>query len=313
MPETPSRSEAKRALVEKYLRGDVHQAPAGAEMHVVQADAPDGVVPIHIGGSQIPVFFLHGQYEVGGGFYCFRLARALGLDRPFYALEPYRFGASPVPPSLNAVAAAHVKSLRAVVPEGPYILGGWCNGALLAYEMARQLQAEGQRVEQVVLIDPVCLQYPAWLKLVRAAITGLGKSFRVSPHAQLEVYLKLRHRYRYMRHLAACIRSPGYRRSRGFGDFIQEDYPGIYDWTAMDYRPSSLYLGKITFFWSSTRPSLIHGFRVARFRRGWRGVEAAGAAEVRVLPFGHWTCLSDHLDLLAERLNESLIEAMAAV
>jgi thioesterase domain-containing protein len=207
------------------------------------------------------------------------------------------------------MAAAHVKSIRAVVPEGPYILGGWCNGALLAYEMARQLLAEGQRVDQLVLMDAVCLQYPAWLRLVRASMSGLGKSFRVSPRAQLEVYLQLRHRYRYMRHLLACIRSPDYRRSRSFGDFVREDYPGIYDWTALDYRPTSLYLGKITFFWSSTRPSLIHGFRVARFRRGWRSVEAAGAAEVRVLPFGHWTCLSDHLDVLAERLNESLIRA----
>jgi thioesterase domain-containing protein len=318
MPETSSLSEAKRALVEKYLRGDVPQAPAGTDTHLAHADAaatesPEDVVLIQTGGSETPFFFLHGQYEVGGGFYCFRLARALGTDRPFYALEPYRFKGLPVPPSFQAMAAAHVKSLRAVVPEGPYILGGWCNGALLAYEMAQQLLAAGQRVDQLVLMDAVCLRYPAWPRLVRAAIIGLGKDLRVNPQRQLDAYLRLRHGYRYIRHVLVCMRSPRYRRSRGFGDFAREDYPGVYDWAAMDYRPTSIYPGKITFFWSRTRPSLIHGFRVARFRRGWRSVEVAGAAEIRVLPFGHWTCLNEHLDVLAERLNESLVKATAAI
>ena len=45
------------------------------------------MVPIQTGGSETPFFFLHGQYDLGG-FYCYRLAHALGPDRPFYALEP---------------------------------------------------------------------------------------------------------------------------------------------------------------------------------------------------------------------------------
>jgi thioesterase domain-containing protein len=87
--------------------------------------------------------------------FCYPIARTLGSDRPFYALDPYRFDGLPVPPSFEAIAAAHVKSLRAVEPVGPYALGGWCNGGLLAYEMARQLHADGQVVEDLVLLDPV--------------------------------------------------------------------------------------------------------------------------------------------------------------
>lgn len=311
MSETPSLSEGKRALLEKYRRGDLPSTATGVDAHRAHTDAAEAesreyVVPIQTGGSERPFFFLHGQFDVGGS-YCFPMARALGPDRPFYALEPYRFEGLPFPPPFHAIAAAHLKSLRAVAPEGPYLLGGWCNGALLAYEMARQLHAEGQQIDQLVLMDSVYLRYPAWHRSVRWAIRRVGTSIRLGQDRQLEVYLWLRHGYRYMRHALTYLRSPEYRRQRGLTDFAREDYPGIYDWTAMDYRPTSLYPGKITFFWSTNRPSLIHGFRVTRYRRGWRSVEAANEVEVHVLPFGHWTCLNEHLDLLAERLRASLI------
>lgn len=301
MSETPSISEAKRALLDKYLGGDLPQVAVAVDASHRHADADgtesrEGVVPIQTGGSQPPFFFLHGQWEVGG-FFCFPMARALGPDRPFYALEPYRFAGLPVPPPFQDIAAAHLKSLRAVAPEGPYILGGWCNGALLAYEMARQLHAEGQQVDQLLLMDPVYLRYPARLRLVRAAISRLGEPLRLGQDKQLEFYLLLRQTYRYLRHLWAYLRSPDYRRSTRFADFGREDYPGIYDWTAMEYRPTSLYPGKITFFWSVTQP----------FRRGWRSIEAANEVEVHILPCRHMTCLNEYLDQLTERLRTSMV------
>ena len=301
MSETPSLSEAKRALLEKYLRGDLPHASAAVAAHPEQSDSAaaesrERVVPIQTGGSKRPFFFLHGQWELGG-FFCFPMARALGPDRPFYAVEPYRFDGLPVPPPFHAIAAAHLKSLRAVAPEGPYSLGGWCNGALLAYEMARQLLAQGQEVDKLVLMDPVYLQYPAGLRFVRGTIGRLGKSVGVGEDKQLELYLWLRQGYRWLRHMFTYVRSPDYRRSSGFAGLGREDYPGMYDWTAMDYRPPSLYPGKITFFWSVTQP----------FRRGWRSVEAANEIEVHILPCRHMTCLNEYLDDLAERLRKSLV------
>ncbi|HEU5229812.1 MAG TPA: amino acid adenylation domain-containing protein, partial [Ktedonobacteraceae bacterium] len=96
-------------------------------------------------GSRRPFFFLHGIWT-GGAFYCFPLARVLGADQPFYVLEPYKFEALQVPPTLEEMAAAHIKVLRNVQPEGPYLLGGFCNGGLIAFEMARQLQTAGQQL-----------------------------------------------------------------------------------------------------------------------------------------------------------------------
>src|SRR5438128_3048098 len=168
MPNTPE--EIKRTLLEKYLQAKRSQPAAVADSavhstEVEEADAvPDGVVAIQRYGSKQPFFFLHGDW-INGAYWCFPLAHEQGSDQPFYALDPFRFDGLPVPPSLETMAAAHLKSLRTVQPEGSYLLGGFCNGALLAYEMARQLHAESQKLDLLVLIDPMGLVYPAHNRL----------------------------------------------------------------------------------------------------------------------------------------------------
>src|SRR5215831_125458 len=172
MPDTPELSEAKRALLEKYLRGDLSQKAAAqvisrpAEVEVTEQR--ERVVPVQTGGSRQPFFYLHGDWT-GRAFYCYPLARALGADQPFYILEPYNFDDLPAPPAFEAIAAAHLKSMRAIQPEGPYLLGGWCNGGLLAYEMALQLYEEGQKVDLLVLMDSdyPASAYPASIRLAR--------------------------------------------------------------------------------------------------------------------------------------------------
>jgi len=118
-----------------------------------ESDSPSPVMAIQTGGSKRPFFFLHRQWKEGNAFFSYPLARDLGADQPFYVLEPYRLESLPVAPTLEAIAAAHLRSLRAVQPEGPYLLGGWCNGALIAYEMARQLHEQGQELDLLVLMD----------------------------------------------------------------------------------------------------------------------------------------------------------------
>ena len=58
-----------------------------------------------------------------------------------------------MPDSIEAMAVDRLAALRAARPRGPYVLGGHCNGALVALEMARRLQAEGEEVHAVVLLD----------------------------------------------------------------------------------------------------------------------------------------------------------------
>ncbi len=212
MPDTSEFSEAKRALLEKYLHGDFPRAamPASIGTRLAEAEVADSrtsAVEVQTGGSKRPFFFLHGDYK-GGAFYCFPVARELGSDQPFYALEPYSFDGLRVPPTLETMAAAHIKSLRAVQPEGPYLLGGFCNGGLVAYEMARQLHAEGQTVDLLILMDP----YPiAYMGLICGVVNRIGGLMRLGRDKQLDCFLWLRHMYRYLQHVYRYLRFPHYK------------------------------------------------------------------------------------------------------
>ncbi len=54
---------------------------------------------------------------------------------------------------IEDMAARYVQELRAVQPRGPYALGGFCLGGVVAFEMSRQLTADGERVAHLILID----------------------------------------------------------------------------------------------------------------------------------------------------------------
>ena len=99
-----------------------------------------------------PFFCVH---PVGGNVLCYaELARALGPEQPFYGLQlpdPVVLGPEP---TVEAMAAHYVAALATVSPAGPYSLGGWSVGGVIAWEMARQLAAAGREVDLLALIDP---------------------------------------------------------------------------------------------------------------------------------------------------------------
>jgi amino acid adenylation domain-containing protein len=102
-------------------------------------------------GTGRPFFFFHGDVN-GGGFYCRDLARHLGADQPLFAIHPLGLDDRPVPTTIEAMAAEHLPAIRARQPHGPYVLGGYCNGGLTAYEVACALARAGETVELVVLV-----------------------------------------------------------------------------------------------------------------------------------------------------------------
>jgi amino acid adenylation domain-containing protein len=103
------------------------------------------------GGRRRPIFFFHGDLN-GAGFYCRELASHLGPEQPVYAIHPLGLDGGPVPATIEAMAAAHLRLVREMQPHGPYRLGGYCNGALVAYEVACRLAESGERVEPVILV-----------------------------------------------------------------------------------------------------------------------------------------------------------------
>ena len=144
-----------------------------------------------------PFFFLHGDWY-GGGFYSLNLVQGVGKAQPFYVLEPYEFERSQSPISFEQVAAEHIKTMRTVQAEGPYLMGGFCNGGLMAYEMARQLRAAGEAVDLLVLIDPATIERTGPLHRI---LDRLGSLLRLKQNLLLNWFL----RYLY-------LRIPSYRR-----------------------------------------------------------------------------------------------------
>jgi thioesterase domain-containing protein len=90
----------------------------------------------------------------GGTSFCYgELVRALGPGQPVWAYTaPGLLGEAPAL-ELPALAARYVAELRAITPVGPYRLGGWSLGGVVAFEMARQLEAVGESVDLLAMID----------------------------------------------------------------------------------------------------------------------------------------------------------------
>ncbi len=117
------------------------------------------LVAVQTHGQRRPLFAVHGG---AGTILLFgELARCLAArDRPLYALQAQGlYGHDPVHATVEEMANAYVREIRSVQPEGPYVLAGYCFGALVAYEMARVLQASGERVQVVASINGPTASY----------------------------------------------------------------------------------------------------------------------------------------------------------
>ena len=113
--------------------------------------------PIRTEGSRPAFFCVH---AAGGAVNCYRaLARCMGDDQPFYAFRSPGLDDTGAPPArtVEAMAVVYLEELRGVQPEGPYYLGGWSLGGLIAMEMARQLQTGGHKIAALVLVDAYLL------------------------------------------------------------------------------------------------------------------------------------------------------------
>jgi amino acid adenylation domain-containing protein len=82
------------------------------------------------------------------------LARAMGDGRPVYGLQARAWhGNSPPHMTIEEMAAHYVREIRTVQPGGPYLLGGYCFGSVVAYEMAQQFRAAGEPVALLVSLN----------------------------------------------------------------------------------------------------------------------------------------------------------------
>ena len=115
-------------------------------------DNHSSIVEIQPYGSQMPLFLVHGA---GGGMFWgySNLARELGDDQPLFAFKSRGLEGEEELATIEELAAVYLADLRAFLPHGPYCLGGYCFGGVVAFEMSRQLQLQGEPVEFLGLIN----------------------------------------------------------------------------------------------------------------------------------------------------------------
>ncbi len=109
------------------------------------------LLPIQPDGGRPPFFFVHIDDEIIGPA---ALRRTLDPDQPLYGLRAMGMDGGNLPPSIDGLADAFLAEIRTIQPDGPYFIGGYCSGGRVAIEMARRLQAAGQGVGFLGLVDP---------------------------------------------------------------------------------------------------------------------------------------------------------------
>ncbi|RSN59717.1 non-ribosomal peptide synthetase [Streptomyces sp. WAC 04229] len=116
------------------------------------------LLPLQAGGDRPPLFCLHAS---GGLSWNYQpLLRHLPADQPVYGVQARGLARTePLPGSVEEMAADYLAHIRAVQPTGPYHLLGWSLGGRIAQAMAALLEAEGEHVGLLALLDA----YPVYM------------------------------------------------------------------------------------------------------------------------------------------------------
>jgi phthiocerol/phenolphthiocerol synthesis type-I polyketide synthase E len=135
----------------------LYQAPTVCELAEILRGAIStgrwlSLVQIQPNGTRFPFFCIHPH---GGNVLVYReLSRHLGADQPFFGLQSRGLDGSEEPLTrIENMAELYAAEIRQAQPRGPYFIGGYCMGGAVAYEIARQLHAQGEQVALVALFD----------------------------------------------------------------------------------------------------------------------------------------------------------------
>ncbi|MHB9132574.1 MAG: amino acid adenylation domain-containing protein [Armatimonadota bacterium] len=258
------------------------------------------LVPFQTDGTKTPFFCVH---PAGGQVITFHaLAARLDRDQPFYGIQEgaYARGDAPLD-RIEDIAARYLREIRHVQPAGPYLLGGYSFGGLVAYEIARQLTAQGERIDLLVLFDrinpvahksrPVRMAYSRGIANLRAQrligkLAYIGSSLgRWSFRRFIKLAIPI----------GIILKTP---LPRYWHTIARNAY---YRLVARRYRPGA-YAGRLVFFRADANVA-------TNADLGWEPL-AAGGMEVCTVPGDHNELFSEsHVDELARQLRKYLENA----
>jgi amino acid adenylation domain-containing protein len=232
-------------------------------------------------GKLAPIFFLHGDL-VGDGRYCHEIAARVAGDRPFSVIAPHGSDGGWMSASIEEMARENCASIRERYPSGEVILGGFCNGGVVAFEMARQFERAGVGVAGLAIVDGLLLNaerspFSTYLRqIARRRLQQLGLLRAPRPDAG--------------------DKAPADANSwEGWHERLVEAW---YDALAR-YVPRS-YAGSVSLLWTDEL-----GARSEQLTRDWQRV-ASKAFDAGRVPGSHLTSLTRHLDRTGSILAAAL-------
>ena len=303
--------EIERATGKSLPLGTLYQSSTVEEIAREVSQRSDAaqwssLVPLQSGGKQTPLFLLH---TTPGDILAYgNLVFRLGADQPCFGfqslgLKEARFSHH----TIEEMTRYYTDLLQEFQPHGPYYLGGWCYGGIIATEMARLLQQRGEKIALLALLETVAMA-PGFSNTAYY-LHRLRCSLRMSPRRWLR-YVREKARYSREARIANRMRFRQVE-DRGTMDGEIRDprlarLEHVYNTNLKalkEYR-STYYDGKVTLFNAVERdPALIPDPQY-----GWVGL--AREIEVHEVPGNHDTMLSEpNVSALASRLNECLVRA----
>jgi amino acid adenylation domain-containing protein len=268
------------------------------------------LVQIKRGGSLRPFFCVH---AVGGHAWSYlNLARHLDAEQPFYAFQSSGLrGEEFADLRIETMAAHYLTALREVQPVGPYALGGWSMGGVVAYEMAQQLTVEGEEVSLLALFDsyaPSALEAEEEdeLKLLVQFAQDLGlpldqlkiepdRLLTLEPDARLAAVLE-------QAHAAQIIHADvGLSQARLLYHLFRTNRRAL-----RSYVPRR-YAGRLVLFKAEEESALVSSDSL----NGW-AQWASGGVSLRSVPGNHYDIMREpHVRILAQELMAQLYQAKA--
>jgi amino acid adenylation domain-containing protein len=261
-------------------------------------------------GRRPPFFCVH---PAGSNTLCYAdLARQLGEGQPFYGLQAPEFdGSGETLTKFESLAALYVEALQSVRPRGPYLLGGWSMGGLVAFEMAQQLRGQGEHVALLALLDsPAPGTFGDIVEiddedLFRMFAGNLGRRYGVEFDDLLHgrtLDEQLAHLRQRAVELNALPASMDTRQVHGLFRSFKDSVGALMKYETLKYP------GRIDLF----RPQQQLAHTPSDPTAGW-GALAAGGVELHVTPGDHYSMINlPHARVLAERLGACIEAALAA-
>jgi amino acid adenylation domain-containing protein len=281
------------------------------------------VVPLQPHGTLPPLFCVHPAGRDVHGY--IHLVRHLGGDQPVFGV---RDGDEDLTRPLAQIAAGHVRAVRAVQPEGPYHLLGWSFGGTVAYEMAAELERQGQKVAFLGMLDtpgPGAVD-EAWGAMDDAELVAglagdvavqMSRPFALAPEALRGLPLEEQLRRAADALHAQRAAPPGFEPAS-----LRESYDVVKarDASREGYVPGA-FSGRVTVFEARDLPAGADPAHLERLRAGWSeedrrtlfwGRLVQDRVQVHRVPGTHVSMgMEPHVRVLAERVRASLAAGRA--